>query len=111
MNSRKNVLYVSIFHDNTIFSLRLTLAKPNVLGKIKLEQPSGDCPRLTKGVLKVALSVQYTKSHSPSVVTGIPMAGPFTAAIRGFGNLIIASQKCLKGEWLLKLVIPCSLLH
>ena len=52
------------------------------------EQASGDCPSWVKGVTKVALVWQYTRSHRPKWDAPMPMAGPFTIATNGFGNSI-----------------------
>jgi len=38
----------------------------------------------------------YTKSKSPNIVDAIPIAGPFTTAIKSFGYMITASIKSLQ---------------
>lgn len=44
----------------------------------------------------LTLSVAYTISNSPRMVTEIPTAGPFTTATRGFGKSIKQSTKSLQ---------------
>ena len=51
------------------------------------EQHSGDTPFCEKGVMNVAVSLAHTASHNARQVTATPIAGPFTAAIKGLGNL------------------------
>ena len=58
--------------------------------------PSAHNPRLTKGVLNVAVGTAYTKSKRPSVVTPIPIQGPLTNPIRSFGKLIMEEINSLK---------------
>lgn len=42
------------------------------------------------------LSEAYTISKIPNIVDAIPIAGPFTIAIKSFGYIIIASIKSLQ---------------
>ena len=67
-----------------------------IRGKRNEAVPSGVCPRLVKGMWKVALSDAYAKSQRPRSVTEIPMAGPLTATIRGLGKSIKEETKSLK---------------
>ena len=67
-----------------------------IRGKRNEAVPSGLCPRLIKGVWKVALSEAYTRSQRPRTVTEMPMAGPLIAAIRGLGKSMNEETKSLK---------------
>ena len=59
---------------------------------------SGDWPSCGKGVLKVAVWLAYTTSHSASVVAATPIAGPLTAATSTFGKPMNASMNWGKEE-------------
>ena len=50
------------------------------------------------GVWKKARSVAYTMSNNPRIVTGMPIAGPLTAAISGLGKSIKAATNLLQKQ-------------
>ena len=78
--------------------------------RLNEEQPSGESANSVNGAQKEALkkiklkfffhssklliitmSLEITKSNKPRIVNEMPIAGPFTSAIKGFVKLINAS--------------------
>ena len=66
------------------------------------EQASGTCPKELNGVVNVALSVAYTISAIPNMVTAIPTAGPLTRTMRGFLRSIYDATYFLNRQHLIR---------
>jgi hypothetical protein len=67
-------------------SILIAFSGPMSRAKCTDEQPSGGTPNRAKGVENEAPLAATTQSASVAVVTEAPMAGPFTATHKGFGN-------------------------
>ena len=63
-------------------------------GKNQLDAASGTIPRWEKTKPKRALSEAMRISIASCMVTPMPTAGPFTAAITGFKHLKMRSVTC-----------------
>lgn len=88
-------LKLEFVHKNIIIA-QLTLEYPIIKGKVQEEQASGAIPIREKGVRNVASDDAQTTSQRASVDTPIPIAGPLTATIIGFGKSIKQSTKFLE---------------
>ena len=67
---------------------------PTMRGKNQLDAASGTIPRWENTNPKRALSLAMRMSIASCMVTPMPTAGPFTAAITGFRHLKMRSVTC-----------------